>query len=76
MNSASTVSYTHLFGDSPPSNTTVKGWIAEIKMGGTSTTDEPRSGRPIEVTTTETIEKIHKIVFADHRVSDWDSRAG
>jgi transposase len=50
-------------GDSSPSNTTVKRWVAEFKMGRKSTNDEPRSGRPIEVTTAEMTEKAHKIVL-------------
>lgn len=54
-------------GESSPSHTTVKRWVAEFKMGRTCTADEPRSGRPAEVTTPETIEKIHKIVLADRR---------
>ena len=37
-------------GDSSALNPAVKHWIAEFKMGQTSTTDEPRSGHPIEVT--------------------------
>ena len=55
-------------GVSFPSNTMVKPQIAEFKMGRTSTTDELRSGHPIEVTIPETIKNIHKIILADRRV--------
>jgi histone-lysine N-methyltransferase SETMAR len=55
-------------GDSSPSNTTVKRWVAEFKIGRKSTNDEPRSGRPIEVTTAEMTEKVRKIVLTDRRV--------
>ena len=44
-------------GDSSPSYSTVKQWVAEFKMGRTSTSDERRSGRPVKVTTSEMMEK-------------------
>lgn len=55
-------------GDSSPSYSMVKQWVAELKMGRTSTSDERRSGRPVEVTTPEMIEKIHQIVLEDRRL--------
>lgn len=54
--------------DSSPSYTTVKRWVSEFKKGRTSTKDEPRPGRPVEVTTPEMTEKIHKIVLEDRRL--------
>ena len=39
-----------------------------MKKGRTSTSDEPRSGRPVEVTTPEMIEKIYKMVVEDRRL--------
>lgn len=53
---------------SAPSKTTVYRWFAEFKMGRTSTSDAPRSGRPNEATTPENIKKIHLIVLKDRKV--------
>jgi len=44
-------------GESAPSFTTIKYWVAEFKRGRTSYQDERRSGRPIEVTTPEMVKK-------------------
>lgn len=54
--------------EAAPSYSMIKRWVSEFKMGRTSTHDEPRSGRPVEVTTPEMIEKIHKIVLGDRRL--------
>lgn len=43
----------YLGGDSSPSNTRVKCWIAECKIGQTSTNDKPHNGCPVEMTTPE-----------------------
>ncbi|EFN78432.1 hypothetical protein EAI_13701, partial [Harpegnathos saltator] len=48
-------------GESAPSFTTVKYWVAEFKRGRTS-------GRPNEVTTPEMVKKIHKMVLDDRRL--------
>ena len=55
-------------GESAPSFTTVKYWVAEFKRGRTSCQDEHRSGRPNEVTTSEMVKKIHKAVLDDRRL--------
>lgn len=57
-----------VLGESAPSLKTVHTWVAEFKRGRTSCEDEPRSGRPKEVTTDEMIAKIHKIVMSDRRL--------
>ena len=46
----------------------VKKWFTEFRCGRTSTKDAERSGRPVEVSTPETIEKIHDLVLADRRL--------
>lgn len=55
-------------GDSSPSYSTIKQWVSEFKIGRVSISDEPRSGRPVEVTTSEMIKKIHQIVLEDRRL--------
>ena len=40
-------------GTSAPVFATVHNWVNEFKRDRTSTTDEHRSGRPVEVTTPE-----------------------
>lgn len=55
-------------GTSSSSYSTIKQWVSEFKKGRKSTSDEHRSGRPIEVTTPEMIEKIHQILLNDRRL--------
>ncbi|XP_036336279.1 histone-lysine N-methyltransferase SETMAR-like [Rhagoletis pomonella] len=57
-----------VLGEHAPSNATVYNWVNEFKRGRISTKDEPRSGRPKEVTTPETVEKVYKIVTQDRRI--------
>ncbi|XP_022822885.1 histone-lysine N-methyltransferase SETMAR-like [Spodoptera litura] len=56
------------YGDSAPSISMVKKWFTEFRCGRTSTEDAKRSGRPVEVSTSETAEKIHDMVLADRRL--------
>lgn len=56
------------YGESAPSDYMVKYWMAEFKRGRSGTHDEPRSGRPIEVTTPENIQKIHRMVLNDRKL--------
>lgn len=55
-------------GESAPSNAMVYNWVNEFKRGRSSTVDEPRSGRPIEVSTPQMINKIHDMVLADRKL--------
>ena len=48
---------------SAPAFTTVYNWVNEFKCGRTSTCDASRSGRPIEASTPEIINKVHDIVL-------------
>ena len=56
------------YGDSAPSKTTICRWYAEFKRGRTDTEDAERSGRPNEVVTPETINKVHQIVFENRKL--------
>ena len=56
------------FTGSVPSLKTVYFWINEFKRDRTTTKDETRSGRPIEVTTSDMMEKIHHMVMEDRRI--------
>ena len=55
-------------GESAPSFATVYNWFNEFKRGRTSTTDEQRPGRPVEVSSIEMINKVHDLVLSDRRV--------
>ena len=52
-------------GESAPSLKTLYFWINEFKRGWTTTKDEARSGRPIEVTTSDMVEKNHHMIMED-----------
>ena len=55
-------------GTSVPVSATVYNWVNEFKRGHTSTKDKHRSGRPVEVTTPEMMDKIHYMVLSDRRI--------
>ena len=55
-------------GASAPPFTTIKYWVAKSKRGRTSCQDEHRSARSNEVTTTEMVKKIHKMLLNDRGV--------
>ena len=48
---------------------TVKNWVAQFKRGDFSTCVAPRPGRPKTVTNPNIIEKIHKLILEDRRIS-------
>jgi len=56
------------YGDSAPSIRTVYKWFQNFRSGHMGTSDAERSGRPVEVTTQEIIDKIHDMVMDDRRV--------
>lgn len=41
----------------------MKRWAAELKRGRTSLTNDECSGRPITATTTDNVDKVHKMVL-------------
>lgn len=54
-------------GESAPSYSAVKKWCREFGCGRASCEDGARSGRPVEVSTPENINKVHDLVMADRR---------
>ena len=55
-------------GESALPFTIIKYWVAELKRDHTSCQDEHHSGRPNEVTTTEIVKKIHKMVLDNRQL--------
>ena len=55
-------------GEPAPSFTRIKYWMAEFERGRTSCQYEHSSGQPNEVTTSEMVKKIHKMVLNDRRL--------
>jgi hypothetical protein len=47
----------------------VKNWVTQFKSGKFSICDAPRNGRPRNVTTSEIIDHIHKLILEDRRIS-------
>jgi len=60
---------TETLGEHTPSYVTVKSWVALFKRGDFTTCDAPRPGRPKTVTTPEIIDKIHRLILEDRRIS-------
>ena len=56
------------YEDSAPSHGMIHKWFTEFRSGRSSTEDAARPGRPKEVTTEETVNKVHDIVLADRRL--------
>jgi len=56
-------------GEYAPSYATFKIWVTQFKCGDFSTCDAPRLKRPKTVTTLEIIDKIHKLILEDRRIS-------
>lgn len=56
------------YGGSAPSIRTVYKWFGNFWNGHMSTNDAERPGRPVQVTTAETIEKIHDMVMEDRKL--------
>jgi len=58
-----------VYGSSAPSKTTVFFWSNEFKRGRQSLEDDPRSGRPVEVTTDEMAARVNTLLLEDRRVT-------
>ena len=59
----------NVYGDSAPSYATVKNWAGETRRGRVRLQDEPRPGRPIEVTTEKKVDKVRKMLEEDRRIT-------
>ncbi|XP_071084262.1 histone-lysine N-methyltransferase SETMAR-like [Haliotis cracherodii] len=57
-----------VYDDSAPSYAQVKFWVAEFKRGRVNLEDEPRPGRPVEVTNDQTSEAVRQLVVKDRRM--------
>ena len=57
-----------IYGDTSPSYTTVKKLSAEFRRGRQSLEEDPRSGRPVEVTTDEMCSAVEAYVMENQRV--------
>lgn len=57
-----------VYGDHCPYKTTIYKWIGLFKHGRESLDDDPRSGRPVEATSSDIVKKIEKLVLKDARL--------
>ena len=60
--------FDRVYGTFAPVFANVYIWVNEFKRGYTSTKNEHRSGRPVEVTTPKMIDKIHDMDLSDRRI--------
>ena len=58
-----------ILGDTAPSLRTVERWYKQFKRGIFELEDDPRPGRPSEVTTSETIAIVKKLICEDRRIT-------
>jgi histone-lysine N-methyltransferase SETMAR len=54
-----------VYGNSPPSFSTIKKWAAKFKRGRTSLEVDPHEGRPKSATTPEITEQVHNMILDD-----------
>ena len=57
-----------VYGESSPSEYQVKFCSKQFKCGRTSIEDDPRSGRPVEVTSSEMSQKVETLILQDRRI--------
>jgi histone-lysine N-methyltransferase SETMAR len=60
--------FIQVYGDSPPSFSTIKKWAAELKHGRASLNDDPCEGCPKSATPPEIIEQVHDMVLDDRQI--------
>jgi len=51
------------------SRQTVHSWVQKFSEGQTSIEDEHRAGRPVEIATPETLQRVEDIILAERRVT-------
>jgi transposase len=57
-----------VYGDTSPSFSTIKKWVAEFNRGRTGLEDDPREGRPKSATTPEIIEQVRDMLLGDWQI--------
>lgn len=57
-----------VYGDRCPAKTMIYKWHGLFKNGRESIEDDPRPGRPIEVTSSDIVQKVEKLVLEDARL--------
>lgn len=57
------------FGESCMSQTVCYRWVDAFKNGRKDIHDEPRSGRPVDVSTPHTIAEVEKLILSDRRIT-------
>ena len=65
-----------MYSSKGPKLPTVKKWVAKYKRGRKSLEDDPRSGRPNDVTNDENAVKVESMVMADRRLTINDIATG
>jgi len=58
-----------MYGEHCPSRQAVHNWVQKFLEGRTSIEDEHRAGRPVEITTPETLRRVEDIIRAERRVT-------
>lgn len=58
-----------VYGADAPSFSTVKFWARQFKSGRESLNDDPRSGRPVEATGDDIVEKIEDLILENNRLT-------
>lgn len=58
-----------VYGTNAPSYSTVKFWARQFKCGRESLDDDPRSGRPVEVTGDDMVEKVEDLIMENNRLT-------
>ena len=58
-----------MYGEHCLSCQAVHNWVQKFSEGRTSIEDEHRAGRPVEIATPETLQRVEDIIRAERRVS-------
>jgi len=58
-----------MYGEHCLSRQTVHNWVQKFSEGRTSIEDEHRAGRPVEIATPETLQRVEDIIRAERSVT-------